>query len=76
MPAPTFQMNGTPSSKMKKAIKASIEIDEKATRRKPFSNILSLVIFHREDPFVESAFVFILTNPSWTSSFCPCGLRI
>src|SRR4030043_1993260 len=33
---PIFKIRGSPSSKMKKVIKASMEIDEKATRRKIF----------------------------------------
>src|SRR4030065_2696168 len=39
---PIFKIKGNPSSKMKKVIKASIEIDERAIRRKVFSMIFSL----------------------------------
>ncbi len=44
-PGPTFQMRGTPCSKMKKAIKASMPMEEKAMRRKLFSKIFSFDIF-------------------------------
>jgi hypothetical protein len=39
---PIFKIKGSPSSKMKKVIKASIVIDERAIRRNIFSMIFSL----------------------------------
>jgi hypothetical protein len=39
---PIFKIKGSPSSKMKKVIKASIVIDERAIRRNIFSIIFSL----------------------------------
>jgi hypothetical protein len=38
---PIFKIKGSPSSKMKKVIKASIEIDERAIKRNVFSMIFS-----------------------------------
>jgi hypothetical protein len=40
---PTFQINGSPSPKMKMAIKARTEIEEKAINRSIFSTIFSLI---------------------------------
>jgi hypothetical protein len=40
---PIFQMKGIPSPKMKKAIKAKIDIDEKAIKRRSFWMIFSLI---------------------------------
>src|SRR4030065_1571590 len=39
---PIFKIKGIPSSKMKKVIKASIVMDERAIKRKIFSMIFSL----------------------------------
>jgi hypothetical protein len=40
---PIFQMNGSPSPKMKEAIKARIKIEEKAIKRSVFSMNFSLI---------------------------------
>jgi hypothetical protein len=40
---PIFQMNGIPSPKMKMAIKAKIEIEDRAMIRRVFSIIFSLI---------------------------------
>jgi hypothetical protein len=42
-PGPTFQIRGSPSSKMKKAIKAKIKIEERAISKRIFSMIFSLI---------------------------------
>jgi hypothetical protein len=41
--SPIFQINGSPSPKMKMAIRARIDIDERAINRKIFSMIFSLI---------------------------------
>jgi hypothetical protein len=43
VPGPTFHIRGIPSSKMKKAINASIKTEERAIRRRIFSMIFSLI---------------------------------
>ena len=74
--SPTFQMSGTPSTKMKKAINPKMEIEDKAINSNIFSMNFSLDISYFRIPVCGVEREATLTRPSWTSIFCPSELRI
>jgi hypothetical protein len=62
---PIFQINGSPSPKMKMAIKARMEIEEKAINKSIFSTIFSFI----SKIFLLDFYGRIVTNPSfWSNS--------